>query len=323
MRIDLEELARTIRRFPGDVLSLLDDAGSIRIDGSYYLVKVDGYALSRSLYPWCSPEDWGFRAVASAVSDVIVKGCRPLAYAISVGLPPQWGYDELRKIVAGINEAVELFGGYIANFDTNYGFDGWIDVFVLAHCRVVPVPRSAEHGNVLILSRPVGFGGACLLAYSRRIDVPESVKVYGCRPRINARVVEVIEKHREAIVGSIDVSDTLYEALMQLTQPSGLEPFITANPSTILVGEYAELCRELGISLELCALSSCEEYAVLLAVREPYVNDVLNALRDAGEDPIELGYVVSKGLASWCGKPMPRIAWSHRSGALSMDTNTY
>ena len=314
----LSRLAHLMPRHPKGSLHLLDDAGSMCIDGLEFVIKVDGYALSRSLYPWCTPRDWGFRAISTAVSDVIAKGCEPMVYAVSIGLPSNWDGKELEDIVHGIVEAVKFYGGYIENVDTNYGVDGWIDVFVIGECRIKPIPRGGSLGDVLVITKPLGLGGACYLAYSRKVKLPRDAAAWGCRPTINPRITNALERVRHAIDGSIDVSDTFYESIEALLSPHNLEAFITVDPREMLEPSYLDLCIELGIDPYTCGLSTCEDYALLLSVKPQYLEDVLEELRKVGERPIVIGYVVSKGLGSWKGKEMKAPRWDHRSKSITI-----
>jgi len=318
---NLLDLAKKVHRFPNDPLRYFDDAGSISINGRMHLVKVDGYALSRSLYPWCTPQDWGYRAVSTAVSDVLAKGAIPLAYAVSIGLPPDWGSRELESVVDGVLEAVNDFGGYLVNVDTNYGGDGWIDVFVLAEYVTTPIPRASRRGDILIIPRKLGFGGANYLAYASRMKLPRHLATWGCRPRPPATIVRVLREARIGITGSIDVSDTLYESLYGLLALDDLGPYIDTDPRSVLISEYIGMCMELDIELEDCALMTCEEYVPILSVKPGFVDSLMDRLRSAGFDPIVLGVSVSKDLASWRGRPLKEIVWDHLTDSTTVRAN--
>lgn len=325
MNLDLlRKLNSYLPRHPLNQLSAIDDASYVPFENRGMLIKVDGYSLSRSLYPWCSARDWGFRAITTAVSDVYAKGCIPRIYAVSIGLPPSWGEQELREIVKGIAEAVRFYGGFVENVDTNYGEDGWIDVFVVAECRALPIPRFARHGAVLVVTKKLGAGGYSYLhyRYGEKIgddnELCRDIITWGCRPVLNPWLPYALEKVRGLVLGSIDVSDTLYDALNQLSEPLGLEPFIYANPRDFLITEYLKLCQRLGLSAEECALMTCEDYALLLAVEPNAVEDVLQILEHIGEEPIAIGWLVGKGLGSFRGSPLLRISWSHREARVSL-----
>lgn len=319
----LNRLSSQLLRHPRNQLRELDDASCVPFESNRVLIKVDGYALSRSLYPWCTPREWGFRAVTSAVSDVYAKGCRPYVYAISIGLPPFWREHELEEVIRGVTEAVHIYGGFVENLDTNYGSDGWIDVFVVAECRVTPIPRFSRSGAAIIITRRLGAGGYAYLYHrygsEASIECSElcsNILSWGCRPSLNPRLPRALEEVRSFVLGSIDISDTFYEALEQISKPFNTEPFIYVHPRAMLINEYAELCQSIGLDLISCALMTCEDYALILAVEPNHIDTVIETLERYGESPLFIGWFVDKGLGSFRGYPLKEALWNHLSGSV-------
>ncbi len=315
----LKDLSFTIPRYPRNPLELLDDAGFVRIDNVRLLIKVDGYAFSRALYPWCSFRDLGFRSVTAAVSDVITKGCRPVAYAVSIGIPESSSEEIVREIVNGVCEAVRFYGGYLENLDTNVGKDGWIDVFIVGECRVDPIPRSAESSNVLVVPSRIGLGGIAYLSYVNNENVCNDVLEHSCRPRISMNLVRVLEEFREGIAGSIDISDTFFETLTQLVEARRLGIYIDVNPSDLLHPRALSYARERSIDPITLAMMTCEEYVPVLAVRSSYVEDLVDTLRSYGFEPVVLGRVINAPIISWRGEIVKPIYWSHKQGSIVVE----
>jgi len=316
--LKLEEIVRklsaSVRRHPRTLLPSFDDAGGVEIDGRYILVKVDGFAASRALYPWCTPEDFGFRAVTAAVSDVIAKGCEPYIYAVSIGIRPgEEGAVEL--ITRGVEEAVKLYSGYVENFDTNIGGDVWVDVFVLAECSSRPIPRSSRAGDFAIVPRSVGLSFVAFSEYSRgRRPTYSEVREFSCRPRALPILIRFSNEFRGCISGSIDISDTVYESLAQISEPGGI--LIDRRALEVLHPLASFYASQNSISLEATLLASNEEYIPIYSVKSSCAEDALDALRSMRLSPRIVGVFVETPGVLFEGLRVKRISWDYTSGTI-------
>lgn len=316
----IRELSRRIRRHPRTLLGWFDDAGAIEFGGRYVLVKVDGFAASRALYPWCSYRDLGFRAVTGAVSDVYAKGCRPYIYAVSLGVTPG-KIGVVEELTSGIEEAVEIYGGYIENVDTNIGADFWVDVFVLAECATRPLKRAAIPTDTVVLTRRVGLSSIAYLEYSAgRVPSFDEVREFSCRPRAEAAVVRALEVIRSCVSGSIDISDTLLESLQQLVEPPGLGLYLDLNPSNALHPLATSYAYEMSIPKHVLLFSSNEEYVPVLACRTSCVEAVVDILKSLGLEPVPLGTVIDTPGIHLLGRRIEGISWDYTSGKIKLET---
>lgn len=314
----VKKLARGVRRHPGSPLAWFDDAGAVRVDGRYMVVKVDGFASSRALYPWCSYRDFGFRGVAAAISDVIAKGCRPYIYAISIGVRPE-NVDRVEDVMKGVEEASNLYGGYVENVDTNIGYDDWIDVFVIGECESQPVPRYARALDRVVLPRKIGLSVIGYIEYvKRRAPTVEEVREFTCRPKPCIDIVDVVDSCRTCIEGSIDISDTLAEALQQLSEVSSTGLYLYEEPSNILHPLAIEYARREKIDLHTTVLASNEEYIPLLVVKPSCEDEIIQQLRGIGLEPVAIGVTTTQQNITWAGRPVPKIVWNYISGSITM-----
>jgi len=318
----LLRLAARIRRHPKTLLSVFDDAGAWELDGEYILLKIDGFAASRALYPWCTLYDLGFRGVVAAVSDVYAKGCRPLAYAVSLGLKTT-SIDLIEEFIRGVEDAVSLYGGYIENIDTNVGDDSWIDVAVIAVCRYRPVPRvGVKPGHMLaLIGRRIGLQRLAYEKYLRGVCVPRCVEEASCRPSTEPRVVDLIELCRHCISASIDISDTVAEALETIATLNNVGIYLSRTGISYALDPLAkEAANSLGISEKKLFLETFEEYVPMIAVY-PWCKDFVEDMaRWLGIDIVWLG--VATSLRSICveGEEIPSVRWSPTSDVLQQSS---
>lgn len=317
----IKKLARRARRHPGSLLAWFDDAGAIKLGDGYIVVKVDGFAASRALYPWCSFRDFGFRGVTAAVSDIVAKGCRPYVYAVSIGVKPEH-VDLVEDIFRGVEEAVDFYGGYVENMDTNVGYDDWIDVFVVGECGTQPVQRFSKPLDTLVLPRRIGFSAIGYMEYSRgRAPIHEDVREFTCRPRACVEVADVIEECRTCIEGSIDISDTFAEALQQLSDVSNTGFYIFQDPSNILHYLALDYAAREKIDRADLVLMSSEEYIPLLVVRPGYEKAVASMLRSIGLEAIPIGVATIHRDITWMGRPIPSALWDYISGRITKSSS--
>ncbi|MEL9940487.1 MAG: AIR synthase related protein [Ignisphaera sp.] len=314
----IKKLARKVKRHPRSLLTWFDDAGAIEVGGRYFVVKVDGFAASRALYPWCSYRDFGFRGVVGAVSDVIAKGCRPYVYAISVGVKPE-NSDFVEDIIKGVEDAVDVFGGYIENIDTNIGYDDWIDVFILGECNNRPLPRRARELSKIILPRRIGLSLIGYMEYAKkRTPSIDEVRKFSCRPMPCKQIVDVIEHCRSCLEGSIDISDTFAETLQQLSEVSEAGVYIDEDPSKMLHPLAIEYSKRVGVDLQIAVLASNEEYIPLLIAKPGCEEEVLERLKSIGLEPIAIGTIISQQDVLWMGRAVPKIVWDYIQGIVTV-----
>lgn len=316
----VRRLAREVRRHPKTLLTWFDDAGGFEIGGTYLLVKVDGFAASRALYPWCSYRDLGFRAVTGAVSDVLAKGCKPYVYAASLGTTPD-KVEVVEELTKGIEEAVDVYGGYLENLDTNVGLDTWVDVFVVAECRGRPVSRGARPGDRVVLARSVGLSSIAYLEYSNgRTPELREVREFSCRPRAIPWVADVVTEFSGCLSGSIDISDTLLESLQQLAEVQGTGINLELDPSQALHPLASQYSYTSGIPKHVILLASNEEYIPVLTCRGSCVEDIIDVLRSRGIEAVTLGTVLERGGVLWRGVEVKGIVWDYTTGKIVLKT---
>mgnify|MGYP000450986325 CR=1 FL=1 len=262
-----------------------DDAGVARVGDLYILLKIDGYDAKSSLYPWCTLGDLGFRAITSAVSDIVAKGARPLFYAFSIGLEPSLALDEVEMLLRGIGEAIRFYGGELLNADTNISDVVWIDVAVVAVSSSPPITRRGVLPGSRLLLPKLGLPYICYYAhYVKREKVcrQEPACSTCCRPLTNPRIPEVLERYRHCIRSSMDISDTLSETLYELAELNQLVIRIDAAPGDLLRREAAEFIRREGLDPLKVLASTYEEYLPILVVDPGCVRELLKELRNIG-----------------------------------------
>ena len=269
------------------------------------LVNIDGYSMKESRLPWMTLEDWGWKAVVAAASDVAASGGVPTAMAYSIGVRDRG--DALR-IASGVGEASRWLGVEVLKADTNScGCDAWIDVAVLGEADR-PIPRSGARPGDLVFQ--IGYSGYGLV--SRLIlegvislgDVPRGVVDYTRRPRPPIRMGPLLS--RCGASASADNSDGLGYTLWLIAEASRVavsleEPLVDPEVESILEG--------LGYDASM-VFESWEDYDIVAAVPPESAGCVEESCRRAGVACRRIG-VASRGSGVYYRGGLLRVrGWS-------------
>ena len=231
---ELGLLAELERR--GLVHGIGDDAAAL--DGGIVLTQdalVEGVHFRLD---WISWRELGFRAAAVNVSDLSASGAEPTALLVALALPGEVDAADVFELYDGIGEAgVPVVGG-----DTTRAEQVYVSVTALGRAERVPGRAGARPGDSLVITGPLGAGGAAFRA--------------GRYARPPLRVAEGgrLARHAHALM---DVSDGL-------AQDAG---HIAARSRVRCVIELERVPLAAGATIEDLAFG--EDYELLAAVERP------------------------------------------------------
>lgn len=288
----VESILRWMERYypPESKTPLGDDAYDI--PGSKLIMSIDGYSLKYSKYGWEDWGDWGWRAVTSAVSDIVCKGAKPYGVAISIGLNRSLDFKIIKDFYKGVFEALEAYDIYLLGGDTNASQEeAWVTVSAVGIKGDNVLTRfKASPGEYIYTTLENGYGLSGLIwnLYRKYGASPkESIGVdIRLRPRSPVKFVELASQID--ISSSIDVSDGFIKSLYLLATSSkvsiDLENIPKANQ---YVEEYGS--RE-GVDIRECIFYGGEDYEVIFTSRvEP--DEILDIASRIGLECMYIGRV--------------------------------
>jgi thiamine-monophosphate kinase len=256
-------------------------------------VAVLGVHLDAELFPL---SDLGYKAVATAVSDLAAMGARPRGLVVAVTAPP--GTD-LESLHHGIAEAAAQTSCPVVGGDLSRGNEVAVAVTVFGECpgRGAVLRSGAKAGDELLVTGPLGRAAAGLRR--RRAGAALSDELVRAHRRPWPLLSEGMAARGAHVHAMMDLSDGLGLDLHRLADASNVGFELTALP-------VAE-----GATFEE-ALSGGEDYELLIATNEPgrlrlmFVDRGLRA-------PITLGVVVSdRGVRTLAGEPLARRGFEHQ-----------
>lgn len=279
-----EEAIEVIRRHlarasPGGViLTHPEDAHDLPLPEGrgWIIVSTDGNTEKYSRYPWEPLSDWGWRSLVAALSDLVAKGTRPLAFTLDLGVAPSMGAGELEQIARGVGEASTAHGVAFLGGDLNRSVEGgaWISVTALGVSQMPPpTRRGGREGEGIYTTLVNGYGlsGAVRLAYYHVVGgdsvLKELLRGRRWRPRAPLGFVELVGEI--PVSSSTDSSDGLLRSLLNLSRSSGLTVCLhkLPHPTSVPEGLLKLLPSSYGgLTLgEFIVLEGGEEFEVVFS----------------------------------------------------------
>jgi len=260
-----------------------DDCSALRrghfIDVYTTDTMVDGVHFLSASVNW---EDLGWKSIAVNLSDIAAMGAEPLHTLVTLGIPPGFPADSLKKIYSGIGAITSELGGPVTGGDVVRADNLFISVAAVGTIDTrsseypAPMLRSnAMHGDVIGITGVVGASGAGLELIKAGKTVPGWAQVHN-RPIPDVIAGQVLRA--SGVKCAIDVSDGLVADLSHICEQSNVAATIEMEKvpvPTQLKDSFPDDWRRL-------ALSGGEDYVLLFACSE----EVFARAATAVETPI-------------------------------------
>ena len=285
------------RTIPRGEVHVGDDAAVLAPFVGEALISTDvavlGVHLDAHLFPL---EDLGFKAVASAVSDLAAMGGRPRGAVVAVGSPPGTDLEELHR---GIADAAAMTGCPIVGGDLTRSRDVSVAVTVFGECpgRGAVLRSGAKAGDELLVTGPLGRSAAGLRR--RRAGAPLEDELVVAHRRPWPRLNEGIAARSAGAHAMMDLSDGLGIDLHRFADASGVGFELEQVP--VAAGATPEE-----------AISGGEDYELLIATDDAARLRLI--FHDRGlRPPITIGHVVAaKTERTYNAEEFVRRGWQHQ-----------
>lgn len=295
----IERLRRVLPGGDAVLVGIGDDCAVLRWGDEVLLVSCDASVedihFRRDIIP---AKAIGWKAVASALSDIAAMGGRPRFVLITLACPADTEMDLIDALYAGMAAAARESGAVIVGGDTTQSPRGiLIDVTVMGD---VPGKRyllreGARAGDVLAVTGALGKSAAGLMALQHSVDAPALAEAHlHPVPRI-AEGRWLAEQN--GVHAMIDLSDGLLSDAGHLAEAAGLG--IDMDSERVPVAPELEACRAaLALNSLNLALTGGEEYELIVAVGEAEHAAVANAFAEQFQGPL---FAVGVFVDAWQG----------------------
>ena len=242
-----------------------DDAAAFRPpEGAQVVVScdasVEGVHFRREWMTW---ETIGYRAAASALSDLAAMAAAPVGLVVAAALPPELDLEIVAALGRGVGEIAGRVGAEVLGGDlvASPG-PAFLDVTVLG-CAAAPTTRSgARPGDELWVTGELGAAAAALRDLERGLEPDPRARRAFDRPR--PRIDEMLWlRDRVGIHAAIDLSDGVMRDARHLAVASGVALEVEAD--RLPAAPALEGFRQ-APAAERLLLAGGEDYELLLAV---------------------------------------------------------
>jgi thiamine-monophosphate kinase len=256
-------------------------------------VAVLGVHLDETLFPL---EDLGFKAVASAVSDLAAMGGRPKGAVIAVSSPPGTDLEELHR---GIADAAVITSCPIVGGDLTRSHDVSVAVTVFGECpgKGAVLRSGARPGEKILVTGPLGRSAAGLRRRRAGAALTDELVVAHRRPW--PRLAEGVAARGAGASAMMDLSDGLGLDLHRLADASQVGFVLDRIP----VAEGAT---------DEEAVSGGEDYELLIVTAN--VERLRMIFADRGlRQPIQIGWTIEDASERTLrGQKFEREGWQHQ-----------
>ena len=265
---EFDRIRNIIRLLGPDGAALGDDCGLFaQGDGFVALstdVSVEGVHFQRA---WISPEETGWRAAASALSDLAAEGAEAIGLLCAVTMPVASGEAELLQLMAGVKAAASSVGCKVLGGDLSSG-PAWSVAVTVVGRTGAPVTRAGGRpGEQLWVTGSLGGARAALEAWLHDRKPLPGARARFAHPEPRIAAGRWLAGHGASAM--IDLSDGLAGDAGHLAAASQLSMVIDLDAIPV-APEAQEEARLLGIPAQRFAAEGGEDFELLVALPDHF-----------------------------------------------------
>jgi thiamine-monophosphate kinase len=244
-----------------------------------------------------SPYNIGYKALASALSDIAACAGKPIWYFLNLGIKKNQTIKEIKEIFRGLQYLENKYSIKLLGGDTARSPFLFLSITVGGLAKN-PIQRCrANAGDKLYLTGNLGGAAMGLFALQKKIKTP--LTKYHLNPEIRCKeALELNQKYR--ISSMIDISDGLLIDSNHLAEESNKQININYRKIPIPL-ECKKFAKKHSLDLNEYVLTSGEEFELLFTSSDEIKEKVVS----------EIGYV-SRGKGVYIdGKLTPPRGYRH------------
>jgi len=231
------------------------------------LIHTDVFNESSDLLPNMDLYSFGWKATIANLSDIAVKGAKPLGILFSISLPPHVTYKNFKKLINGICDASKNnFAKYLGG-DLSSGIELSLAGFSFGFTKRF-IPRSgAKVGDLIGITGYFGITSIAFKILMNNLQVEKEVRSFFIKNvyRPKGRIKESISISH-LINSSMDVSDGLALSLHQLCKQSKIGAKIYNIP---IHPRVKKICDKNNLDpLSIALYEGGEEYEIVFTFDE-------------------------------------------------------
>jgi thiamine-monophosphate kinase len=216
----------------------------------------------------------GYKALASALSDIAACGGKPSWYFLNLGIRKNQTIEEIKEIFSGLRELENKYSVKLLGGDTAESLFLFLSITVGGISKN-PISRSqAQKDDKIYLTG--NLGGAVMGFFALKNEIKSSITRYHLKPEIRCEEAQILNK-KYRINSMIDISDGLLIDSNHLSEESGRK--LNINSQNIPICPECELfAKEHSLDLKEEVLTSGEEFELLFTspdnIKENFATEI-------------------------------------------------
>lgn len=256
---------RAIASAIGDVLGPIgDDTAPVPMGVGQLVVSTDASVENVHFRrPWLTAEEIGWRATASAMSDLAAAGAVPAGVTVAMIVPPEGTEHQIVDVMKGAAGVMRATGGIVLGGDLSAGPCWMVTVTVFGYAEHPMTRGGATVGNGVWVTGSLGASRAAVESWRHGVEPAAAARLAFARPRPRIAAGHWLAAH--GATAMIDLSDGLGGDAGHLAAASQVGVAITldALPVHPAVREVAPLLDQ---ALSVFAGLGGEDYELLVTL---------------------------------------------------------
>ncbi|HEX6091128.1 MAG TPA: thiamine-phosphate kinase [Gemmatimonadales bacterium] len=266
------ELAGRARDLGDDAAVLPDRDGALVMSTD---ASVEGVHFRRE---WLSLEEIGWRAAASALSDLAAMGAAPVGVLAALAIPRGAAPEEPALVMRGVGAAADAVGAAVMGGDLTSAAAWMITVTVIGRAER-PVRRTgAKAGDTLWITGALGGARAALVAWQAGHSPADDARAAFAHPVPRIEAGRWLAAHGAHAM--LDLSDGLASDVRHLAAASGARMDIDLSRVPVS-GAAVPAALAAAIEPALFAAQGGEDYELLVALPERFGEPEVRAFERA------------------------------------------
>jgi thiamine-monophosphate kinase len=205
---EFDRIRRIAQLLGPEGAGLGDDCGLIREGEEFFALSTDVSVEGVHFRPqWVKPEEVGWRATASALSDLAAEGALPVGVLSAVTMPAPAPEAHLLELMSGVGAAAKYAGALVLGGDLSTG-PGWsVTVTAVGRTRAPVTRGGAAPGDRLWVSGTLGAARAALETWRRGEQPLSGARARFAHPEPRITAGRWLARHGARAM--IDLSDGL------------------------------------------------------------------------------------------------------------------
>ncbi len=222
--------------------------------------------------------DVGYRSVAVNISDLASQGAEPAFIFLSLGIPENTVFAQIKEFFRGIEDACLEFGCILAGGDTNRASFFTVNITALGFVQKEMRRDKAKPGESICVTGSIGKAFAGYFIYKNRVQLHSFREIATPFLRPAPRVHEAIKIASCGVKCCEDISDGLVRDLKNICMASGVgaEIYLEKLPLSEEIRKIAQKFKEIDLMKE--ALTFGDDYELLFTAD----NRTIECIKESG-----------------------------------------